>query len=295
MPDLSIVIVNYNTRDYLRPCLASIEAQHGDVTVEVIVVDNGSKDGSAAMVRGEFPRVKLIDPGVNTWFTGGNNLGVSHATGEYVLLLNADTLIQPGMLPTLVDYARAHPQVGALTCRQHSYRNSVSGDDQPLRICSRVPGYLDMLLGYTFLGAIFAPWRERRRAHMWYADWSRTTTRPVEVIPGSCILARRDLLVRLGTFDERLKLYFPEDDLCRRILLEGREIHFVAEALLLHEEHASTRQAQRLASRLYFDDLIAFTRKWYGGAAAALLRLLVIPTRAAMDAAQRLRGERDKF
>ena len=75
MLDLSIIIVNYNTCDYLRDCLASIESQRGDLTVEVIVVDNASKDGSAAMVRSEFPRVILIEPGVNTWFTGGNNLG----------------------------------------------------------------------------------------------------------------------------------------------------------------------------------------------------------------------------
>jgi GT2 family glycosyltransferase len=289
LPDLSIVVVNYNYGDYLRACLASIDAQKGSLSVEVIVVDNGSQDGSTATLRSEFPRVKLIKPGVNTWFTGGNNLGVQRATGEYVLLLNADTLIQPGMLPTMVAYARAHPQVGALTCRQQRF------DGEPLRICSRVPGYLDLLLGYTFLGVVFAPLRDRRYARLWYSDWARDTTRAVELIPGSCILARRDLLARLGTFDPRLKLYFPEDDLCRRMLQEGREVHFLADALLLHEEHASTRQAQRLASRVYFEDLIAFTRKWHGKPAALLLAALVIPTRAAMDVAQRLRGEKDRF
>lgn len=289
-PDLSIVIVSYNTRDYLRACLAAIDAQKGDLNVEIVVVDNGSKDGSVAMMRTEFPRVRLIEPGGNTWFTGGNNLGVQYASGVYVLLLNADTLIQPGTLPTLVAYARAHPQVGALTCQQHSFAG------EPLRTCSRVPDYLDLLLGYTLLGMILTPWRDRRRARMWYADWARDTTRPVEVIPGSCILARRDLLRRLGPFDDqRLRLYFPEDDFCRRLLDTGAEIHFVAEAVLLHEEHASTRQAQRLASQIYFDDLIAFTRKWHGDAAATLLRALVLPTGAAMDAAQRLRGESDRF
>src|SRR3990172_7535201 len=111
--DFSIIIVSYNTRDYLRHCLASINAQHGDLAVEVIVVDNASKDDSAAMVRAEFPHTVLVEPGVNTWFTGGNNLGVSYAQGEYILLLNADTLIQPGMLPTMIAYLRAHPNVGA--------------------------------------------------------------------------------------------------------------------------------------------------------------------------------------
>ena len=290
MFDLSIIIVNYNTCDYLRACLASIEAQRGDLPVEVVVVDNASKDGSAAMVRSEFPRVVLVEPGVNTWFTGGNNLGVSHARGEFVLLLNSDTLIQPGMLPTMVAYLRAHPQVGALTCQQISMDGG-----EVLKICSRAPHYLDLLLGYTFLGVIFAPIRDRRRAQMWYADWKRDSSRAVEVIPGSCILARRDLLNRFGTFDTRLKLYFPEDDLCKRMIAAGLEIHFIAEAVLLHAEHASTKQAQRLSSQIYFDDLIAFTSKWYGGAAALALRLLVIPTRTAMDIVQRRRGEKDKF
>jgi GT2 family glycosyltransferase len=289
MLDLSIIIVNYNTRDYLRPCLASIEAQRGDLAVEVIVVDNASKDGSAAMIRSEFPRVVLVEPGVNTWFTGGNNLGVSHATGEFVLLLNADTLIQPGMLPTMVAYLRAHPNVGALTCQQISFEGEI------LRIGSRVPRTLDLLLGYSFLGVIFAPIRDRRRAAMWYADWNRDSSRPVEVIPGSCILARRDLLNKFGTFDTRLKLYFPEDDLCQRMIDAGLEIHFTAEAVLMHKEHASTQQAQRLASQIYFDDLITFTRKWHGSVAAFALRLLVIPTRTAMDIMQRRRGEKDKF
>jgi GT2 family glycosyltransferase len=289
MLDLSIVIVNYNTRDYLRPCLVSIEAQRGDLTVEVIVVDNASKDGSAAMIRSEFPRVVLVEPGVNTWFTGGNNLGVSHARGEFVLLLNSDTLIQPGMLPTMVAYLREHPGVGALTCQQISFENEV------LRICSRAPRYLDLLLGYTFLGVIFAPVRDRRRVAMWYTDWQRDSSRAVEVIPGSCIMARRDLLNQFGTFDTRLKLYFPEDDLCQRINDAGLEIHFISDAVLMHKEHASTQQAQRLASQVYFDDLIAFTRKWHGSFAAFALRLLVIPTRTAMDIVQRRRGERDKF
>ena len=98
-PVLSIVIVNYNTRDFLRGCLSSIAAHSGELEVEVIVVDNASKDGSAAMLRAEFPLVRLVEPGVNTWFTGGNNLGVRQAEGEYILLLNSDTLVIPKGAP----------------------------------------------------------------------------------------------------------------------------------------------------------------------------------------------------
>ena len=93
-------------------------------------------------------------------------------------------------------------------------------------------------------------------------------------------------------FDETLKLYFTEDDICRRIIDNGKEIHFLPDALLLHHEHASVEQVQRLASQIYFDDLLIFCEKYYGKASAILLNALVIPTRWAMDFVQRLRGEK---
>lgn len=285
-PDLSVVIVNYNTRAALQRCLASIEAERGDLGVEVIVVDNASKDDSATMVLTEFPQVTLVEPGRNTWFTGGNNLGMAQASGEYVLILNPDTVIQPLMLQKMVAYLRANPDVGALTCQMRGLDGSIQ------RICSRAPAFLDLLLGYTFLGVPLAFWRNKRREQMWYADWNRDTTRAVEIIPDSCMMSPHALLDSLRTFDETLKLYFTEDDICKRILALGREVHFLADAVVLHEEHASTRLVQRTASQVYFDDLLMFAQKWFGAPAALLLAVLIAPTRQAMDLAQRLRGER---
>lgn len=283
---LSIIIVNYNTREPLRRTLDSIQRESGDLRVETIVVDNASKDGSAAMVRESFPNVIVIEPGRNTWFTGGNNLGFAKSTGEYTLILNPDTVIQPGTLQTMIAYLRSHPKVGAITPQMRGLDRSLQ------RTGSRIPRFLDLLLGYTFLGTLLSFWRARRRTEMWYEGWDRDTTRPVEVIPDSCMMSPRNLLARLNLFDETLRLYFTEDDICKRINDAGYEVHFVAEALILHEEHASTRLVQRLASQVYFDDLIIFTRKWYGSAAALALRLLIVPTRLMMDTVQRLRGER---
>lgn len=286
MPDLSIVIVNYNTCEQLRECLESILREKGDLSVETTVVDNGSKDGSAEMVRGFAPAVTLIDPGYNTWFTGGNNLGVQAATGDYIYILNPDTIIQPGALQQMLAYLRAQPDVSAITCRMEFPNGGLQ------RTCSRVPQYIDLLLGYTFFGVLLATWRQQRRTSMWYADWDRDSDRAVEVIPGSNIMGRRDLLRDMGPFDEQLKLYFPEDDLCQRLLAAGHRIHFIAAARLLHHEHASTAQVQRLASRIYFEDLLVFCRKHYGAWRAVLLHMLMLPTRWGMDLAQRLRGEK---
>jgi hypothetical protein len=286
MTQLSIIIVNYNTREPLRRCLESIKAQRGDLDIEVIVVDNASKDGSAAMARQVMPEAAVIEPGRNTWFTGGNNLGLQQARGDYVHILNPDTVFQPGTLQTMLAYLQAHPRVGAITCQMSFPGGRVQFTG------SRVPGYADLLLGYTFLGLLLRPWRDSRRRRMWFAGWSRDTTRPVEVIPDSNLMAPLALIRQIGAFDETLKLYFTEDDICRRILDAGYEIHFVAGATLTHEEHASTSQVQRLASQVYFQDLIQFSRKHYGAARTRLLRALIWPTRLAMDWAQRLRGER---
>jgi GT2 family glycosyltransferase len=284
--DLSIVIVNYNTRDLLRRCLESIRDHSDDLNVETIIVDNASKDGSADMVRQEFPELTLIDPGYNTWFTGGNNLGIQKAQGDYIMLLNPDTAVPPRLLETMIDYLKTHEEAGAITCRM------VYPDGSVQYTCSQVPAYLDLLLGYTFLGALFVSWRDQRRKQMWYDGWQRDTTRAVEVIPGSCIMAARETMLAFNGYDERMKLYFCEDDLFKRLLATGKQTHFVADVTLLHEEHASTRQLQRLASQVYFDDLLVFSRKHYGVLSTLILQMLVVPTRIAMDFVQRLRGER---
>lgn len=286
MPDISIVIVNYNTREPLRRCLQAIQAEQGDLNVEVIVVDNASKDNSASMVREVMPEAIVVEPGKNTWFSGGNNIGFQRATADVIYVLNADTRLQPNGLQTMLAYLKAHPTVGAVTCRMEYPDGGLQ------QTCSRVPGYWDLLLGYTFLGVLLRRWRDQRRAQMWYSGWNRDSTHTIEVGPGSNLLCRGDLITKIKGFDERLKLYFTEDDLCKKILEVGYEIHFVEEALLLHEERASTSQVWLSASRIYFEDLITFCRKYYGGLQGAILRLLVIPTRLAMNLAQRWRGER---
>jgi len=280
---LTTVICNYNTCDVLARVLDSLLATTGDLAHEIIVVDNASRDGSAVMVRERFPAVRVIESGVNLWFSGGNNLGLRAARGEYVLILNPDTVMQPGTLQTLVSYLDAHPEVGAVTARM------TFADGTLQRNGSRLADYADFLLSYTFVGLLFPGWRERRRCRMWYADWDRGSTRAIEVAPGSCIMARRAILERVGYFDERLRLFFTDDDLCRKILGTGAQIHYVAEVSLIHDEHASLDQVPRLTQRVYWQDLIAYTRKYHGALAAWTLAALLIPTRMAMALRRQVR------
>jgi GT2 family glycosyltransferase len=165
-------------------------------------------------------------------------------------------------------------------------------DGRLQRNCSRLATYLDLLLGYTLLGVPLKLWRDRRRQIMWYADWDRESDRAVEVAPDSNLLVRRALLEQIGYLDELLKLYFTEDDICYRIRAAGYAVVYVAGATITHDEHASTSQVQRLATQVYFNDLITFTRKYYGQARAWLLAALIIPTRTGMLIVQSLRQRR---
>lgn len=271
---VSIAIVSYNTRDFLRRCLDSIAATAGDIPHEVIVVDNASSDGSAAMVRAEYPQVRLIQPGGNTFYSEGNNIAIRAALGDYVLILNPDTELHEGALQTLLGKLEANPAWGAVTAHQ------LWTDGQTtLPICSRFNDYVDLWLGYTFFGVLLAPWRDKRRVHMWYDGWDRRADRQVDVAPGSCLLARRELLLSLGGFDAAMPLYFSDDDLCKRIAAAGHEVWYAADATITHEESASLRQVRTKATRAYFNDLATYTRKHFGPGRAALLMLFATPTR----------------
>lgn len=257
---LSIVIVSYNTRDDLRACLESLRGS--SLPLEIIVVDNASSDDSADMVRAEFPHVRLLAQPRNTWFCGGNNLGIQAAAGKYFLLLNPDTVVQPGAVERLTAFLDTHPDYTGATA-QLRYP-----DGSRQRTCSRVPTYAYLLLEHTPLGWLFPGWRGRVAARHWYADWGRESDRDVEVLPGSCLLMRRGLQL-----DGDLLLYFPEDDLARRT--PGAKWRYLADAVIIHKEKSVTRTWR--ATEIYFRDLLVYTRKHHGTARAALVWLLSRP------------------
>lgn len=258
---LSVVIVNYNTRDDLSACLQALAACQPHP--EVVVVDNASTDGSAAMVEREFPQVKLLALDHNTWYCGGNNRGIDAAQGEYVLLLNPDTVPTPEALKAMVSFLAAHPDYLGATVQLRFPDGGIQ------RTCSRTPTYLYLVLNHSPLGWLFRGWKQRANARHWYEAWGRDTDADVEVIPGSCLLMRRRDL----RLDDDLRLYFPEDDLARRF--SGRQCRYLAGVYITHKEKGSTRTW--LATRVYFRDLLVYVRKHHGMVAAGVLWLLSRP------------------
>lgn len=262
-PRLSVIIVSYNTCADLRLCLSALLRSTIADQTEILVVDNASSDGSAAMVRAEFPSVRLLEPGRNLWFCAGNNYGLAHARGHYALLLNPDTVVDPGSLAALVTFMDEHPDYAGATL-QLRYP-----DGRIQRTCSAIATYRYLLLTHTPLGLIARRARQRAEADHWYAGWERDRDRDVAAVPGSCTFMRRADL----RLEEKLRLYFNEDDLARR--WAGRKFRFLAGPPIIHREKSSTRTAA--ASRIYFRDLFTFTRIHFGFGRAALLWLLSRP------------------
>jgi GT2 family glycosyltransferase len=260
-PTLSVVVVNYNTRDYLQACLESLQKTI-NIDLEIIVVDNASSDGSVEMVRSRFSDVNLIANTENQWFCGGNNTGIKASQGQYVLLLNPDTVVEPDALSLMVNFLDASPSYVGVTA-QLIYPD---GTTQPT--CSRVPTYNYLLVGHSPLKWLFPKWNKRLQAHHWYEGWNRDRDYDVEAIVGACTLMRRDDIM----LDADLLLYFPEDDLAKR---NGGKCRFIADAHIQHHEKSATQTWS--ATDIYFRDLMIYTHKHHGFLATVLMKIATFP------------------
>lgn len=261
MPDLSVVIVSYNTRELLRNCLQSLRASAG-LDLEVIVVDNASSDGSADMASAEFPEVTLLAQTLNTWFCGGNNIGIDAAKADFVLLLNPDTEVAANAPALMRRFLLENPEYVGATA-QMAYP-----DGRIQRTCARIPAFRDLLMSYSLLGYLLPTLKRERARHVTYADWDRRGDRDVEVIPGSCAMMRRGDM----RLDDDLLLYFPEEALARR---QRKPMRFLAEARIKHHEKSSTRSW--FATNIFFRDMLVYCRKHHGLGKMLLLWLLSRP------------------
>jgi N-acetylglucosaminyl-diphospho-decaprenol L-rhamnosyltransferase len=262
MIDLSVVILNWNVRELLDRCLASIRSDR--YSIEIIVVDNASTDDSVALVQNKYPRVKLIANTTNRGFTGGNNQGIAAATGRYVLVLNPDTEIVGDALDCLIDYLEAQPQVGAVGPMLLNPDRSI----QPSR--RRFPTVAIGFFESTWLQGL-APRGMLRRYYM--DDVPANVVQEVDWLNGACTLFRREVLDRVGVYDEaNFFMYSEELDLCRRIKQAGGRIAYVPDARVIHYEGRSSEQAVT-ARHIYFNtSKVRYYRKWHGRAAAETLR-----------------------
>jgi hypothetical protein len=264
--DLSIIIVNWNTRDLLAQCLASIYAHPPDGTFEIFVVDNASSDGSAQMVQKQFPSVRSIPNEENVGFARANNQAIRMSSGRHVLLLNPDTKILPDALQTLLTFIEEHPEAGAIG-------PMVLNPDLSLQSsCDPMP-----TLGREF-------WRlmhlDRLLALSVYHEelWDPSLPRTVDVIQGNCMLIRQEALLDVGLLDETYFMFTEEVDFCYRLLQKNWQIYWVPQAQLIHYGGQSTRQAaQEMFIELYRSKLLFF-RKNHGAMGSMVYKFILFVT-----------------
>jgi len=254
-PDLSILVLSWNTSDLLAACLRALERHPCSRDHEILVVDNASEDGSADRVAAEFPGVRLVRNAENLGYAAGNNVGLTQARGRYVLLLNSDTEVGPGALDALVQFLEAHPSAGAVTARL------VNPDGSLQKSCMRFPTLLTALVFDTFLARL--PFGRRHLDRYFMRDFDHAASRQVDQIPGTCTLMPRQVIQKVGPMDERLWLFFNDVDLCKRIWNAGYTVHFLADAEVLHHFGASTSKFISFAVEWHLNR-VAYYRKHFG-------------------------------
>jgi hypothetical protein len=232
MIDVSVIIVNWNTCDILRDCLNSIYAQPIQVSCEVIVVDNGSTDGSVSMIESEFPLTRVVANESNRGFASANNQGIEKAEGRYVLLLNSDTVILDNAIGKTLGFADAHPEAAVVGCR-------VLNPDRSLQpTCFKYPSVLNKILFSTCLYKLFPRSRFFGRERMSW--WQRDDSRPVDVVTGCYMLVRKEAIDQVGLLDENYFMYGEETDWCYRFSNAGWKILFSPAAEIIHLGGASS-------------------------------------------------------
>lgn len=236
-PDVSVIVVSYNTAELLRRCLTSV-TQPTEAGVEVIVVDNRSTDGSAEVVRADFPTVQLVEPGKNLGFAAGVNRGARLATGRYLLLVNPDAALGDATIDELVTFAGAHPAHGIYGGRVVN----PDGSTDP-RSCWGLPSAWSLFCFATGLSSVF----RRRRVFdpESLGRWDRRSVREVGAVSGTLMLVARTLWVRLGGFDETYFMYSEDIDLCARAAELGARPVVDPDATATHDAGASSTRAEK--------------------------------------------------
>ena len=294
MPSLAIVIVNYNTRDLLRDCLRSIAAGALRCAPEIWVVDNASSDGSAAMVRAEFPHVGLIASAYNGGYAYANNLALREILGwttnaeestienqssnqkskiknqksDYVLLLNSDTAVPPGALDALIDYLESHPDVGACGPKL------LLADGSLDLACRRsFPTPEVAFYRITGLSRLFPRSPRFGRYNMTFLDPDVETE--VDAVVGACMLVRASVVREVGLLDEAFFMYGEDLDWAYRIKQYGWRIMYVPSVTIHHHKRASSRQRPFRSIRAFHGAMRVFHRRHYAATTPAALNLLI--------------------
>jgi len=263
--DLSIIIVTWNCKAYLRDCLASLQRENAQ---EIVVVDNGSTDGTVETAQAAVGSVRVIQNQCNVGFARASNQGLRESHCAYALLLNPDTIVRPGAMLRLVEFMEHHPNAwGAGPAL-------LNGDGTLQRTGVRFPSAWNLFVEALFLDRLFPMTRLFGSHRELYEDPQRA--RRVDFVQGSCLMVRReDVLEKVGLLDERFFMYFEETDWCRRIGDAGGEVWYVPQAEVVHFGGGEFGHYDERRLLAYHRSLFLFFAKHAGAGKNEVLRVIV--------------------
>lgn len=289
MLELTVTICSWNTRDDLRACLRSLEEIRSEAEFEVIVVDNNSEDGSPDMVAEEFPWIRLERMMVNLGFAGGHNHAIQLKNAPHAFPLNSDTIVHPGALRKVLDFAQAHPDYGIIGPKLHNPDGSLQFS------CRRFPNPVAALFRNTPLGKLFPNNRFTREYLM--QDWDHTKSREVDWVSGAAFLVRQEVIDKVGLFDEAYFMFCEDVDWCWRAWKGGFKVVYYPEAVITHAIGRSTDKApNRMIGRFHRSMFRFYTKNmlpqvfvlwrpfaWFGALVAIALRASIFITKNKID------------
>jgi GT2 family glycosyltransferase len=269
MMDLSICTANLNTKELLHQYLKSLYENTSGLGLEVIVVDNGSTDGSVEMLQQAFPQVRLFQNQTNIGVSKAYNQAFRATCGRYVACLNTDIIVLPNALFTMYQFLEDHPAVGAVGCKL------LNADGSLQHSCGHTP----TLLGLTFqslgLSRLFP--RNKFFARFLMTYWDHDEVRQVDQPAAACFMMRRQALEEVGLFDEQFFVYFEDVDWCYRAKMAGWPIYFLPQAQVIHLGGRTSEQVVDVRIKTRYESQLRFFQKYYPrGLVLPIMRMLII-------------------
>ena len=230
---LSVIILNYNVRYFLEQCVLSVQKALTAIDGEIIVVDNFSQDGSCEMMRARFPNVRLIENKANFGFPKGNNMGVSEASGEYICILNPDTVVAEDTFEKVLAFARSKPDLGIVGCKL------IDGTGNFLPESKR--GVPTPWVAVTKIFGLYKIFPKNKRFNTYYAQHlSENETGKVAILVGAFMVMKKELYLEVGGFDENCFMYSDDIDLSYMVLKTGKSNYYFHETSVIHYKGEST-------------------------------------------------------
>lgn len=254
--DLSIIIVNYNVKEFLQNLLHSIERATSNVTREIIVVDNASDDGSVNLIKTKFPEIILIENRKNAGFGKANNQALKIAQGKYVLLINPDSVVSEDTFEKMISFFEKNTDAGLAGCK-------IINPDGTLQLACRrsFPGPWTSFCKVTGLSNLFPNSRIFARYNLTYLDENKTYE--VDAISGSFMMIRRDVFEKVSGFDEQFFMYGEDLDLCYKIQQAGYKVYYVHSTQIIHYKGESTKRSNLDETKMFYDAMHLFVKKHF--------------------------------